>query len=355
MANSFVPVYVGATLDTVNKLDSESLTVGANTVHRERAQVAGASALEVARVMATGPVGTEMGLVARLAGPVPAGTSNIGDVDVLTLIPGTGAINLGKAIDVAAGASDTGVMVLNVRRDALITLTPIDGDFVPRYSDARGAQWVLLDHMPLVIGSVAHDSPDTQMPVKIGGFASAALRTAVSESDRVDASFDLQGQLRVLLGGGVAHDAADSGNPLKIGGRASTALRVAVAGNDRVDALFDADGALVTRKTAHANIVGGNASNTDGASTEVIAAQAAGIRTYITDIEVTNTHATAFAYVEIKDGTTVVQTIPVPPLGGAVVHYDTPLRGTANTAWNFDPSAATTTLICSMHGYTSLT
>jgi hypothetical protein len=36
-----------------------------------------------------------------------------------------------------------------------------------------------------------------------------------------------------------------------------------------------------------------------------------------------------------------------------VTHFDPPLRGTAATAWNFDPSAATTTLICSMSGYQS--
>src|SRR5690606_39198398 len=50
---------------------------------------------------------------------LPAGTNNIGDVDVLSLVPGTGATNLGKAEDVAHSSGDTGVMALAVRRDTL--------------------------------------------------------------------------------------------------------------------------------------------------------------------------------------------------------------------------------------------
>jgi len=46
-------------------------------------------------------------------------------------------------------------------------------------------------------GTVAHNEADADSPLKIGGFASAGLPTAVDASDRVNASFDLQGQLRV--------------------------------------------------------------------------------------------------------------------------------------------------------------
>jgi len=70
-----------------------------------------------------------------------AGTANIGDVDVLTVIPGVGATNLGKAIDTAAGATDTGVAILAVRDDALTALTPIETDYVPLRTDANGAVW----------------------------------------------------------------------------------------------------------------------------------------------------------------------------------------------------------------------
>ena len=72
-----------------------------------------------------------------------AGTNNIGDVDVLSVIPGTGATNLGKAIDTATGATDTGVLALATRDDALSALTPIEGDNVQLRTDANGALWVI--------------------------------------------------------------------------------------------------------------------------------------------------------------------------------------------------------------------
>lgn len=81
---------------------------------------------------------------------LPAGTNaigklaansgvDIGDVDVTSVVPGTGATNLGKAIDTAAGSTDTGIAALAVRDDALTTLTPIDGDYTPLRVDSTGA------------------------------------------------------------------------------------------------------------------------------------------------------------------------------------------------------------------------
>ena len=122
---------------------------------------------------------------------------------------------------------------------------------------------------------------------------------------------------------------------------------------DNVAAFFDADGGLVAHP--HANlesIVSGNASNTDGTSTACIAAQAAGVKTYITTIILTNMSATGI-YVEIKDGSTAKLTIPLPATSGAICNLPVPLPGTAATAWNFDPSAAATTVYCSMVGFKS--
>lgn len=67
---------------------------------------------------------------------------DIGDVDVTSITPGTGATNQGKAIDAVAGATDTGVAPLAVRDDALTTLTPIDGDYVPLRVNSVGALYV---------------------------------------------------------------------------------------------------------------------------------------------------------------------------------------------------------------------
>ena len=47
------------------KLDTEQLTVGANTVQRQRIQIAGAADTEIVKVLATTPSGSEQGLVVR--------------------------------------------------------------------------------------------------------------------------------------------------------------------------------------------------------------------------------------------------------------------------------------------------
>lgn len=53
---------------TGKKLDTESLTVGANTVHRERNQIAGATDVAIAVVTNTTPGGSDYGLVVRPTG-----------------------------------------------------------------------------------------------------------------------------------------------------------------------------------------------------------------------------------------------------------------------------------------------
>jgi len=155
--------------------------------------------------------------------------------------------------------------------------------------------------------------------------------------------------------GDIAHDAADGGEPQKIGAKAVTALSAVtlVSSGDRTQAYADLDGAIIFRRSATlGDRVNGNASNTDGASTSCIAAQGAGIKTYITDVTLTNTSSTNI-YVEIKDGTTAKWTFPVPANGGVTHSFQSPLGGTGNTAWNFDPSAAATTVYCSMSGFKS--
>jgi hypothetical protein len=69
---------------------------------------------------------------------------DIGDVDVLTVTPGTGAAHLGKAEDAAHTTGDVGVMALGVRRDTQSTLAATDGDYVPPQMTAFGAMRVCL-------------------------------------------------------------------------------------------------------------------------------------------------------------------------------------------------------------------
>jgi len=65
-----------------------------------------------------------------------------GTVSIDSIVPGTGATNLGKAVDSVGGATDTGVLALAIRDDVLSTLTPVDGDYVRLRTDSTGALWV---------------------------------------------------------------------------------------------------------------------------------------------------------------------------------------------------------------------
>lgn len=135
-----------------------------------------------------------------------------------------------------------------------------------------------------------------------------------------------------LLTVGVAHDGADSGNPLKIGARARSSEIAAVSNNDRSDLLTDLVGKLIVLPYANPeNFVSGCISSamTGTTSTSLIAAPAAGLRNYITQITVSCSHATQGSDVLIQDGSggTTLYVIPAAAVyGGASIPFPTPLR-----------------------------
>ena len=139
--------------------------------------------------------------------------------------------------------------------------------------------------------------------------------------------------------GNVAHDAIDSGAPLKVGGRARTSEITAVASDDRSDFITDAVGKQIVLPYANPeNFVSGCISSamTGTTSTLLIAAPAGALRNYITQITVSNSHATVGTDVIIQDGSggTTLYVIPAAAVyGGAVITFPTPLRQpTAATA-----------------------
>lgn len=342
----------------------------------ETTKVIGTVNIAAAQTLATV---TTVGAVTAITNALPAGTNaigklaansgvDIGDVDVTTIIPGTGATNLGKAIDSVAGVTDTGVAALAIRDDALTTLTPVDGDWAPLRVNSTGAL-----HVTGGGGGTQYNVDDAAGATNTGTLALVVRDDALTTLTPVDGDYtqlrtDSTGALWVSLGtkldstndsvaavGNVAHDAADSGNPVKTGARAIAAMSGAtlVAAADRADNMADLDGAQIVRENgAIGDYVNGNASNTDGTSTQVLAAGAAGIRHYITDVTITNMSATNI-YVELKDGSTVKWTFPVPATSGVTMSFTTPIGGTAATAWNFDPSTAATTVYCSVAGFKS--
>lgn len=104
---------------------------------------------------------------------LPAGTNaigklaansgvDIGDVDILSVTPGTAAANLGKAEDAIHATGDVGVMALGVRQAANAPLSGADGDYEPLQTDANGHLKVnVIDALPAgtnAIGKLAANS-----------------------------------------------------------------------------------------------------------------------------------------------------------------------------------------------------
>lgn len=97
--------------------------------------------------------GTEMQV--DVVAALPAGTNaigklaansgvDIGDVDVTSIVPGTGATNLGKAEDAVHATGDVGVMALSVRTNTATARAGTDGDYQPLITDTNGRLHVKL-------------------------------------------------------------------------------------------------------------------------------------------------------------------------------------------------------------------
>lgn len=153
--------------------------------------------------------------------------------------------------------------------------------------------------------------------------------------------------------GNVAHDIADTGNPVKVGGKAVSTDPSVVATGDRSDFITDLVGKQVVMPYAiPENFLSGVTSAITGTSdTAVIAAQGAGVRIYVTHINVLNTSATA-TLVNIKNGASTIYTVNAPATSGQVsLTLPVPLRLSANTALNVACATTSANVIVSASGY----
>jgi len=157
-----------------------------------------------------------------------------------SLVPGTAATNLGKAVDSVAGATDTGVAILAIRDDALTTLTPADGDYVPLRVSSTGALHVIANEVqPLLDDFIfADDAAFTLASSKVG--VSGAIRDdalatlAAVEGDVVPFRVNASGALYVTGSAGVSEFNEDTAHGTGAAGNLGLAVR-----NDAGTALAD--------------------------------------------------------------------------------------------------------------------
>ena len=150
--------------------------------------------------------------------------------------------------------------------------------------------------------------------------------------------------------GQAAHDAAIAGSPVRVAARGMSADYTAVATGDTADVLASLLGKTVTLPYAlpgntwnYAAPAGGLVSTT---AVTIKAAAGAGIRNYLTSLQVINSHATISTELMVLDGAagTVLWRGWAQAAGGGIAcTFDPPLRGTANTLLEIDEVTATAT------------
>jgi hypothetical protein len=279
---------------------------------------------------------------------------DIGDVDVTSVVPGTGATNLGKAIDSAVGATDTGVASLVKRVDSPSTLTPADGDYTTPQVDESGYLWVRLKNPSqpsddstvlgnyVIAANLVYDG--TNWDMLRGDASNGALVNLGTNNDIV---------------GAAAHGAAVSGNPVLVGLEGRSSDQTAVDSGDVTRVLASLLGKQVQLPfSLPANTWSYTTANggvTDTADDEAKAAGAAGVRHYITGAQVVNGHGTTSTEVVVKDGATVLwRGWAQAAGGGCAATFNPPLRGTAATAVNVANVTNASQTYISVQGYSAL-
>jgi hypothetical protein len=157
-----------------------------------------------------------------------------------SVTPGTAAANLGKAVDSAAGGTDTGVAMLAIRDDALTTLTPVDGDYVPLRVSSTGAL-----HVTGAAGTtqyaedLAHSSGDSLCMSGAVRRDSPAVGSA-TDGDNSTINVDATGRLWVQTGGG-----SGTGTLANVAGSATSVTLIASNAARRGFAIFNDSTAIL--------------------------------------------------------------------------------------------------------------
>jgi hypothetical protein len=173
------------------------------------------------------------------------------DVDVTRVIPGTSATHLGKAVDSAAGSTDTGVAVLAVRDDALGGLTPAAGDYAPLHVDANGALWTHDDGLDAALsGSELQVDVVAALPAGTNAIGKLAANSGVDIGD-VDILSVIPGTGASNLGKAedAQHASADVG-VMALAVRNDTLGALAGTDGDYAPLQVDASGALFIQEGA---------------------------------------------------------------------------------------------------------
>jgi hypothetical protein len=131
------------------RLDSNTIETASGTIsNTRRAWEASVNGLHSFRVRATaytsGTANIQINAGYSATEPIPAIASHavtLASTTITSVVPGTAATSLGKAIDSIPGATDTGIANLAQRVDSPTTLTPANLDYFLLRGDSFGRLW----------------------------------------------------------------------------------------------------------------------------------------------------------------------------------------------------------------------
>jgi len=195
--------------------------------------------------------------------PLPAGSNNIGLVDVNVITPGFAGTNLGKREDDAHTTLDVGVQMLAVRKATPADISDADGDYEPLQIDV-GRLWVSA-------------TIDAAIPTGANVIGNVGLEAGTNNIGDVDVLSGPTGASALEVQGTAADGAAGVGNPVLVAGEESggnvQSLLVDTLGHLQVDILTgggtDTPTAPLTSQ-ALVNLTAGSNGNVD--DTDVAAA-----------------------------------------------------------------------------------
>jgi hypothetical protein len=219
------------------------------------------------------PAGTnEIGKLAAgtaAIGKLAANTGvDIGDVDVTSIVPGTGATNLGKAEDAGHSSGDVGVAAMTVRQDTAAALGGTNADYQPLITDANGCLHVLDANSAAIKAAVEimddwDDSNYCNVNMNIAGTDVAAnagtlnaqtVRVTIATDDEcnnllgtIDADTGaIKTAVEIMDDWDAVHDSAASSDGPQVMGAYDSTKPTAVADGDAVRVLADSYGRLLS-------------------------------------------------------------------------------------------------------------
>jgi hypothetical protein len=167
--------------------------------------------------------------------------------------------------------------------------------------------------------------------------------------------------LTTLANGQTAHSAASTGSPVRVSGRVNTAVDTTLIAGDASDLFMTTSGAAVVKPYAMPEVdwqaTSGITPLATTTSTAVKAAGAAGVRNYMTGLQLYNNGSATATNVSILDGATVIWTGFLPGFTTTdqaipmEVIFPTPLRGTAATAMNIQCGTTAASVFWNAQGY----